>query len=275
MYDTLITCEHLHANYTRPDWVILDCRYDLSDTGTGLHAYKQGHIPGAVYIDLDMDLCGPLQPACGRHPLPSPERMVSLFSELGIGPGTQAVIYDASFGAIAARMWWMLHYMGHEAAAVVDGGWQAWVKHGFEIEQKENNNSKKEFQGEVQGRLLVTLGDFPLTTLLVDSREPPRYRGEIEPIDPVAGHIPGAVNYYWKLSISEDGTFYPVTRIREAMLGLFTGISPDQGVFYCGSGVTACHNLLAARYAGLPLPRLYAGSWSEWCSDVHRPVARG
>jgi thiosulfate/3-mercaptopyruvate sulfurtransferase len=201
--------------------------------------------------------------------------MVSLFSGLGIGAGTQVVTYDAAYGSIAARLWWMLQYMGHRAAAVLDGGWQAWSNNRLPVEQKLRVNRHNDFIGKPETDWLVSVAEVPAAQLLIDAREPERYRGEVEPIDPVAGHIPGAVNHYWKLNLTENGSFHTSAKIREALTRMLAGTEPGKAVFYCGSGVTACHNLLAVRHAGLAMPRLYAGSWSEWCRDVSRPVARG
>jgi thiosulfate/3-mercaptopyruvate sulfurtransferase len=231
------------------------------------------HIPGAIFVDIARDLSSKTGGGSGRHPLPTDADMDSLFSRCGIGPDTQVVIYDASYGAFAARMWWMLRYRGHHAVAVLDGGWQGWLGNAYPVERTVNSNPQRPFRGSAHPDRLVRLSDFPLESLLVDSREPDRFRGISEPIDPVAGHVPGAVNYFWKQNIDESGRFRPAAELREKLLSLLAGSAADDAVFYCGSGVTACHNLLAACYAGLAMPRLYAGSWSEWCSDPGRPVA--
>ena len=275
MYNTIITCSQLQQLDSAIHHVIIDCRYDMADPHAGSRAYRDSHIPGAIYMDLATDMSGPVSAHTGRHPLPSDAEIVALFSSCGIDTNTQVVIYDASSGAFAARLWWMLHYMGHGQAAVLDGGWQAWVRMGMPTEQRPNTNPERRFQGLPDPGRVVTLTDFPLHSLLVDSREPERYLGKLEPIDPVAGHIPGAVNFYWRQNIAEDGSFRARESILAALLPLYDGEAPESTVFYCGSGVTACHNLLSTCYAGLPLPKLYVGSWSEWCSDPRRPVATG
>lgn len=275
MYASLISsarvCEHHHQT----GWLTVDCRYDLADPGAGRAAWLAAHVPGAVYADLGLDLSDPASPGGGRHPLPPAAEIRSLFSRLGIDAGTQVVLYDDASGSVAARAWWMLHYLGHRAAAVMDGGWQAWLAGGYPVETGERAGSPRVFQGTPDTARLATLDDFPLRTLLVDSREPERYQGAREPLDPVAGHIPGAVNYYWKSNIMADGRFHPPGRLKRQFAALFGDSDPAAAVFYCGSGVTACHNLLAAQHAGYPLPRLYAGSWSQWCRRPERPVATG
>ena len=272
MYDSIINCEQLHKLAWTANCVIVDTRYDLNDPDAGKRAYAEGHLPGAIFVDISRDLSSNTAGG-GRHPLPTDYDMDRLFSACGIGPDTQVVIYDASFGAFAARMWWMLQYRGHGSVAVLNGGWQAWLGNAYPTEQQINHNVPRAFQGAPNPDRRVQLSDFPLDTLLVDSREPDRYRGITEPIDPVAGHIPGAVNYSWKQNINEAGKFRSAAELREKLLSVLAGTAPADAVFYCCSGVTACHNLLAACYAGLDMPRLYAGSWSEWCSIPGRPFA--
>ncbi|MFQ5660668.1 MAG: sulfurtransferase [Gammaproteobacteria bacterium] len=275
MYTSLIQANELHQSINDPAWVIVDCRYDLADKSAGYRAYLEAHIPNAVYADLHDDLSGPAVTDHGRHPLPTPARLEQLFSYMGITKQTQVAVYDASLGSIAARLWWLLRYVGHEAVAVLDGGWQLWREAGFECEQGERKNTPVGFKGHARPEWVVTLGDVMAAPLLVDSREPARYRGEHEPIDPVAGHIPGAINRYWKENLAADGCFLAPQQLRQDFLKMYADTPARESVFYCGSGVTACHNLLAAYHAGLPAPRLYAGSWSEWCADPERPVATG
>jgi thiosulfate/3-mercaptopyruvate sulfurtransferase len=249
MYDTLISVEQLNQHLDDSNWIIIDCRFDLTDKEAGYRDYLKGHIPPAVYADLEKDLSDMNREGAGRHPLPSPDAMNGVFKRLGIHADSQVVVYDAASGAFAARLWWMLRFMGHGSAAVLDGGWQRWVKAGYEIRDGENTNPPGQFEGKPDPDGVTDVAEVLQADRLIDSREPSRYKGESEPIDPVAGHIPGALNYFWKNNLDEDGNF--------------------------GSGVTACHNLLAASYAGLPFPRLYVGSWSEWCADPERPVATG
>jgi thiosulfate/3-mercaptopyruvate sulfurtransferase len=275
MYDTLIRVQELHAHAGDPGWVIVDCRYDLMDRQAGYRTYLAGHVPGAAYADLHDDLSGPPVTDHGRHPLPDAERLCRLFSELGIEPGVQVVAYDDAAGSIAARLWWMLRYMNHQAVAVLDGGWQAWLDAGFAIEEPESRRRSGIFRGAPDRRLLAVIDEVAAVRCLVDARDPVRYRGETEPLDPVAGHIPGARNRFWKCNLDADGNFLPAHRLRDEFGALYDGAEPAEVVFYCGSGVSACHDILAAVHAGLPFPRLYAGSWSEWCSDRSRPIATG
>lgn len=275
MFETLISVDQLNSCMGQPDCIIVDCRFDLLAKDAGHRDYQKGHVPTAVYADLEHDLSDMNREGAGRHPLPSPEAMKQLFCRLGISSVSQVVAYDTAAGAIAARLWWMLRFMGHRSVAVLDGGWQRWLEAGYEIQAIENTNPPAHFQGVIRRDRLIGSSDVLGASCLIDSREPARYRGEIEPMDPVAGHIPGACNYFWKNNLDKDGCFLPAAEIRERLLEKYGETAPGEAVIYCGSGVTACHNLLAAVHAGLPLPRLYAGSWSEWCADPERPVATG
>lgn len=274
-FETLISAEEVARRSGRPDWTIVDCRYDLMDPAAGRRAWLQSHVPGAGYADLGKDLSGPPLTDHGRHPLPSPETMTRLFSGLGIGAGVQVVAYDDSDGAIAARLWWMLRYMGHDAVAVLDGGFAAWREAGLPEESGPVTPAPAVFAGEPKRDWLVTVDDVPGARCLVDARLPPRYRGDKEPLDPVAGHIPGARNHPYKDNVDDRGRFLPPARLAARFAESLAGAPPENAVFYCGSGVTACHLLLAAAHAGLPAGKLYAGSWSDWCRDPARPVARG
>lgn len=276
MYNTLIQAHTLKSHLSDPDWVIVDCRYDLADVNAGRQSYLAGHIPGAVYAGLHNDLSGS-QPVtdCGRHPVPSLEELEENFSAMGVDDHRQVVAYDLSGGAFAARLWWLLHYAGHDRAAVLDGGLDAWRQAGYELDTKEPQTVAGSFKARLNTGRLVRLHEVATIPRLVDSREPARYSGKTEPIDQAGGHIPGAVNHYWKDNLDEAGKFLPPDRLGPAFHDIFAGAQPEDVTFYCGSGVTACHNLLAAVHAGYPMPRLYAGSWSEWCSDPARPVAVG
>ena len=276
MYNTLIEAHTLGRRLSDPDWVIADCRYDLADKQAGRQSYLAGHIPGAVYAGLHNDLSGSRPGAdCGRHPVPSPGELEEKLSAMGIDNHSQVVAYDQSGGAFAARLWWLLRYAGHDRAAVLDGGLDAWTQAGYELDTKEPDFIAARFKARIDAGRLVRLPEVETLTRLVDSREPARYRGETEPIDRVGGHIPGALNRYWKDNLDEQGKFLPSDRLRPALADVYGDAQPEDVTFYCGSGVTACHNLLAAVHAGYPLPRLYAGSWSEWSSDPGRPVAVG
>lgn len=272
MFTTLIDVKKLAAHLEDPDWVIVDCRFRLDDTEFGQRAYQAGHIPGAVYAHLDAILSNPPTTDNGRHPLPPPDILRERFGRLGIDGSKQVVAYDDKNGMIAARLWWLLRYLGHEAVAVLDGGWAAWLESGQAQRVGLEANSSLQFVGKRHSDWLVLAADVPDAALLIDSRSPERYRGEMEPIDPVAGHIPGAVNYFYQQHWSENGRFLSSEQIRQRLLAVLDGTDPDEAVFYCGSGVTACVNLLALKYAGLGNGRLYAGSWSDWISDPARPV---
>ena len=272
MHTTVITVDTLNQCLDNPDWIIIDCRYDLMDDSAGYRSYLGGHIRRAVYADLKNDLSGPPVTDHGRHPMPIPERLNNLFSFLGISNDHQVVAYDESFGSTAARLWWLLRYMGHMRVCVLEGGWQAWSKAGNSIEQVERRNPKTRFCGEPRQDWLVKIDSVNTSPRLIDAREPIRYQGKHETIDPKAGHIPGALNHYWKNNLDAEGKFLPPQRLKQLYLDLYAGVPPEQVVFYCGSGVTACHDILAAAHAGLASPRLYAGSWSEWCTDEGRPI---
>ena len=273
--EPLVTVAELAAACAEPDLVIVDCRFDLGDPAAGRAAYLEAHIPGAHYADLARDLSGPPATDRGRHPLPPPARLAAVFSALGIETATAVVAYDDSGGMIAARLWWMLRYLGHARIAVLDGGWQTWVSAGAAIASGDEPAAPRRFSAAPRPDRLVTLGEVAQSACLVDARAPARYRGEFEPIDKHAGHIPGARNHCWQNNLGPDGRFLERVTL-ERQLAASLGILPDSAtVHYCGSGVSACHNVLAQVLAGLPEPRLYCGSWSEWCGDGGRPRAIG
>jgi thiosulfate/3-mercaptopyruvate sulfurtransferase len=275
MVQTILSSETLSQHLDDPTWVVVDCRFDLFDPPKGERDYEAAHIPGAIFAHLDRDLSGPPLTDRGRHPLPSPAVLTQRFGRMGIGPGTQVVAYDDTSGHYAARLWWMLRMMGHEAAAVLDGGWPAWVAAGLPVEagRREEPPAPALFTGAPHPALLVVREEVPQAGLLVDSRNPERYRGEVEPIDPVAGHIAGAVNRPYGANWTGDGRW----KSQEALLAEFTELlgeeRPEDAVFYCGSGVSACANLLGMVHAGLPIGRLYVGGWSEWSRDL--PEGKG
>jgi thiosulfate/3-mercaptopyruvate sulfurtransferase len=275
MFTTLINETDLFSNYKSPDWMIFDARYDLMDKHAGKEAYRQGHIPGAIYVDLHDDLS--LSPSTNRsrHPLPTASTMKLLFSELGIRPDMQVIVYDDVFGSFAARLWWMLRQVQHKKVAVLDGGWQAWNAAKRPISLDIESRVTTEFNNNVTELDVVDIGDVEKFTRIIDSRDPARYRGEHEPIDKAAGHIPGAINRFWKDNLSEKGVFKSKRLLKQEFNVILGDIESEDTVVYCGSGVTACHNLLAATHAGLNCPKLYAGSWSEWSSTPGKPVAIG
>lgn len=274
MYHTLIEADDLAKHLYDEDWVIVDCRFSLADTAAGRAAYEQEHILGAVYAHLDDDLSGPPLTDSGRHPLPSPEALKELFGRLGISnQKTQVITYDDAGSMIASRLWWMLRYMDHEKVAVLNGGWRAWQAAGYPTARGTSVNKPTRFEGQPQREWLVTVEQVPELPLLIDSRDAPRYRGEMEPIDPQAGHIPGAINFPFKQVLDEQGKFLSPEQLQEKFKTLPQTAAPDEATFYCGSGVSACVNLLALQHAGLGNGRLYVGSWSEWSSDPTREIA--
>ena len=279
MYKTIIDCERLAENLDNPDWVIVDCRYDLMDSAAGQRHWLESHIPGAVYASVGKELSGNVDGLAitdkGRHPMPAPETMTETFSRLGIDSSKQVVVYDHSGGAFCARLWWMLRYMQHEAVAVLDGGWSSWTQQDRSLESGVGSNERTQFSGEPIRERLIVLDQVSEVEFLIDSRDPDRYQGKLEPIDRAAGHIPGAKNHFWQNNLNEQGQFHSSEKLKESFKNLLDNTQADEAVFYCGSGVTACHNILAIVHAGLGEPGLFGGSWSEWSSDPARPVETG
>jgi len=279
-HTTLISAEETAAHLKDPDWVICDCRHDLADYSAGYRAYRNGHIPGARFLHLDVDLSGPKTGLTGRHPLPHPASLTLRLGALGIDNSKQVVAYDDSGGPFAARLWWMLRWLGHERVAVLDGGWGAWQRAGLPYTVAQPEITAAAFNSRIQQRLavdstLVAANLQDRKAQIIDARAADRFRGENETLDPVAGHIPGAVNRFFKLNLGEDGRFKPADTLKQEFAAMLNGHAPDAVIHQCGSGVTACHNLLAMEVAGLSGSRLYPGSWSEWVSDRRRPVATG
>jgi len=258
---------------------VVDCRFVLSDPDAGRRAYGEGHLPGAVYAHLDDDLAGPVTPLSGRHPLPDPDDFAAVLGGWGIDPDTLVVAYDDASGALASRLWWMLGWVGHGARRVLDGGIDAWRAAGLPLTTAEPSPPRapaypvRPDPERVAGTAAV-IEALAAGIPVVDARSPERFLGRHEPIDPVAGHIPGSLNHPFSANLDEDGGFLPARELA-ARLGSL-GVGDDgNAVSLCGSGVTACHTILAAAVAGLPEPRLYPGSWSEWIRDPDRPVAAG
>jgi thiosulfate/3-mercaptopyruvate sulfurtransferase len=261
---------------------VLDCRFDLQNPGAGRSAYLAGHIPGARYADLNKDLSAPVGPKTGRHPLPTPQEFAATLGRLGIGNDAQVVAYDATGGSFAARAWWMLRWVGHRAVAVLDGGLRAWTEAGGELETTEPKpppRAARPFSPQVDAAAVIGAAQVVAQLsdperLIVDARAPERFTGAVEPIDAVAGHIPGAVNHPFTANLAEDGRFLPASELQRRWGKRLGGLDPAKVAAMCGSGVTACHNLLSLQVAGFHGAKLYAGSWSEWIKDPSRPVAK-
>jgi thiosulfate/3-mercaptopyruvate sulfurtransferase len=281
MYTTLIAAGELAAHLDDPDWAVVDCRFSLQDTGQGLRAYQAGHIPGAVYAHLDEDLSGPVVPGhTGRHPLPEPEVFAARLGRWGIGNTTQVVAYDDAGGAYAARLWWMLRWLGHEAVAVLDGGWPTWVAAGLPQRAGIETRHPTVFTARLRPELVATASEVMVRRLdpdwrVLDARGADRFRGENETLDPVAGHIPGAVSAPYADNLAPDGRFRDPASLRRRYQNLLGTVPAARTICYCGSGVTAAHDLLAIFHVGLGEGRLYPGSWSEWITDPTRPIATG
>jgi thiosulfate/3-mercaptopyruvate sulfurtransferase len=278
-FATLISVAQLRERLGDASLVVFDCRHDLLQPEKGAQAYREGHVPGARFAHSDRDLSGPKTGRTGRHPLPDPAAFMQWLGAQGVDAGTQVVAYDYVGGGSATRLWWMLRWLGHQAVAVLDGGWEAWVAAGAPITADPPAIAKATFVGTprpvtVDVSYVLSHLDDPAVTVL-DARAAERYRGETEPIDPVAGHIPGALNRLYKNNLDAQGRFKSAAALRAEFEQLLGGRKPEQIVHQCGSGVSACHNILAMEIAGLTGSRLYPGSWSEWCADPSRPVAKG
>jgi thiosulfate/3-mercaptopyruvate sulfurtransferase len=278
----LITADALQARLDQPDLLILDCRFALDDPAYGRRSYAAGHIAGAQFADLERDLSGPIHKGIsGRHPLPEPAQLLARLRAWGLNDNSTVVLYDDGPGTFAARAWWLLAWLGkREGVYLLDGGLQAWREAGCELSQALPSGAPGNFAGQPDARLLVDAGQLqqrlsdPQLTLL-DARALPRFRGEVEPLDPVAGHIPGAHCVPCSDNLDSSGRFLPTPQLRQRFAAQLGERPASELVAYCGSGVTACHNLFALCLAGYPLAPLYAGSWSEWITDPARPVATG
>jgi len=282
MFDTLVETEALAAHLDDPDWVLFDCRASLADADAGPKLYAASHIPGARHIHLERELSGRTTPDTGRHPLPDPRSLAETLGRAGAGADTQIVAYDDMQGAYAARLWWLVRWLGHSKVAVLNGGLQQWEKEARPVTSALPALRPRKFplQDTAQDAWIGVMDVLELVRgrkrgLLLDARAAARFRGDEEPVDPVAGHVPGAVNLSYAGNVAEDGRFKSPAELRRRFEHALAGMRPDQAICMCGSGVTACHNLLAMEAAGLKGARLYAGSWSEWIRDPSRPLARG
>ena len=284
--DGVIRVAQLGALLGAPGLVILDCRHDLAQPDWGAQQYRARHVPGAVFAHLDRDLAGPRTGTNGRHPLPPPEAFAARLRHWGVGAHSRVVAYDDAQGAYAARAWWMLRWLGHRQVAVLDGGWTAWEAAGMPVSDQEPRVVPGDFRAGPSLQAIADVADVlsvaraaaapgGSATLLLDARAPDRFEGRNESVDPVAGHIPGAVNRFWKHNLDERGNFKPSPQLRAEYEALLQGRAPRQVIVQCGSGVTACHDALALHLAGLPGAALYPGSWSEWIADPARPIALG
>jgi thiosulfate/3-mercaptopyruvate sulfurtransferase len=277
MHTTLISTDVLAEHLEDASWLIADCGYNLNDETWGRAQYKAAHVPGAVFVDIAHDLAGQRTGTNGRHPLPPVEDMAATFGRLGIADGIQVIVYDQEAGAFASRLWWMLRYLGHDAVAVLDGGFAKWTREGRPVRRGIETRRPAVFTPRLRKQMRVTvdetvahLGDP--SVLLIDARSPDRYAGKPDPLDTIHGHIPGARNRYYRHNVTEAGTMRSGRELKGDFEETLAGNPASQAVMYCGSGITACHNLLAMEHAGLHGARLFAGSWSEWESDPKRPV---
>lgn len=273
-FTTLISSADLAVHLGDGSLVIVDCRFDLADVGAGRRSYESAHIPGAVFGDVNEDLAGRPSGSNGRHPLPDVSAFITTLGQLGIANDMQVIAYDQDTGMYASRLWWMLRWLGHDAVAVLDGGYARWSAEGRPTTSGEESNPVQAFRGSPSDAMVASIAEVSAGPQLLDARAPERYRGEVEPLDRVAGHIPGARNHFYKDNLAADGVFKSPEELRAHFTNSLAGTSPHDLVCYCGSGVTACHNLLALEHAGLHGARLYPGSWSEWSSDPSRPVER-
>lgn len=277
----LIEASELHRRIAENDWIAIDCRFELADVTAGRRSYELAHIPGAVFLDLDEDLAGPVRADTGRHPLPDIEKLVATLGQKGIGNSDTVVVYDSSHGAVAARAWWILRWLGLRAVRLLDGGFAQWVKRGLPVEQVVVHREPKHFTATPNDALVLTTEELAADMgrirerRLLDARDRARFLGEHEPIDPVAGHVPGAINAPFADFVDKDGRWRSLAE-RNALLNQALG--GDRGADWsvmCGSGVTACHLAISGLEAGFREPRLYVGSWSEWIRDGARPIGRG
>jgi thiosulfate/3-mercaptopyruvate sulfurtransferase len=281
-YETIVDHESACAHLDDPNWVFVDCRYDIREPDRGEREYRQAHISGAVYAHLDRDLSGPVVTGrTGRHPLPSPDELVRTLSGLGISAKTQVVAYDESTGAMtAARLWWLLKWAGHDSVAVLDGGFRRWCAAGLSYSTGAETRPAAEFRAKFRPQMAIEADELLKVLkdpawVVLDARAAERYLGKGETIDPVAGHIAGALSAPYVSNLADEGTFKSPKDLSRMLAGAMGGRDSSHAVFYCGSGVTAAHSVLACAVAGLGMARLYPGSWSEWITDPARPIVRG
>jgi len=279
-YTTVISAEELQAHIDDPVWVVIDCRFTLTDPAAGQRAYDEGHIPGARYMHLDDDLAAPVTENTGRHPLPDPDLLAKKLGELGIDNATQVVAYDDTFGAMASRLWWLLRWLGHDNVALLDGGLPAWIRKKMPLTPDVPAIEKKTFTPSIRHDMVLDMQGMEAVVasgdnVIIDARAEERFSGEVEPLDKIAGHIPGARNLPFEDNLDLDGTFMDKDEIVDLYKEFIGDKNSEHVVMMCGSGVTACHNLVAMEIAGLQGAKLYAGSWSEWITDPNHKIATG
>lgn len=279
-YQTIISVEDLNKNLNTQDWLIFDCRFILKDPEGGLKKFNQGHIPGAQYADMDKDLASPMTSTSGRHPLPNPDEFINKLQSWGVNNTSQIICYDDMSGAFAARMWWLLKWLGHNDVAVLDGGIDKWTANNLTLETDTQQKAAGSFSGQANNDMWVDV-EFVQKELaenninLLDARSAERFTAKDTKTDPVAGHVPGAMSYPFAENLSKQGVFLPLEELQKRFAPMLPSSEKKEVINMCGSGVTACHNLLAMRIAELPMTRLFVGSWSEWIKDKSRPVATG
>ncbi|ANS73515.1 3-mercaptopyruvate sulfurtransferase [Paenibacillus yonginensis] len=279
--EPIVSKQWLLARMYEPDLVIADCRFNLADQKAGALAYKEDHIPGAVYLDLEQDLSAPPGEHGGRHPLPDPQELAAKLSSAGIGNEVRVVAYDDQGGMYAARLWWLLRWLGHDKVSVLDEGYSVWKKGGYPVTADTRIVVPASFEPKVQASMVADVHEVrsavnSQNALLIDSRDESRYAGEHEPLDKKAGHIPGAVNRFWKHLFRDGGSWKAESEIRQQLKPATEALEQDRNVIvYCGSGVSATPNVLALHLLGYPQAKLYAGSWSDWISYEENPVAAG
>jgi len=276
----LVTTTELAKHLGDPDWIVFDTRHDLMDASRGPNVYAKGHIPGAYFMHVDHDLSGPKSGKNGRHPLPDLEVFAAKMNRCGLSRHRQVVVYDDMDGNWSVRLWWMLRWLGHERVALLDGQYPQWLHEDRPVTKdvpapREGRFVPKPLLGATVDAGYVDAFREDAAVKVIDARAAERYEGRVEPVDPVAGHIPGTVNRFWKANLGLDGRFKSPSQLRMEYLALLDDTAPEKAVHLCGSGVTACHNLFAMELAGLAGSRLYPGSWSEWVSDPARAIAKG
>tara|TARA_Y100000992_G_C21256929_1_gene489042 strand:- start:916 stop:1767 length:852 start_codon:yes stop_codon:yes gene_type:complete len=277
-YKTIISAENLIKSLQDENTLVFDCRCDIKDTTYGIQAYTEGHIPGSIYVNVDTDLASEKTPSSGRHPLPDADALSEKLSQWGLSSEKQAVIYDDASGAFAGRMWWILKWLGHKKVAVLDGGLGSYMSIGGKLTTDETIFEKNIFTPNIQSEMVVEITDveeaqYKMNKLIIDARSKERYLGIKDLVDPIAGHVPGAISHPLSLNLNKDGKFRSPEDLKLAFDKIIADTTSENVISMCGSGITACHNILAMEIAGIKGIKLYVGSWSEWITDKSRPIA--